>query len=129
MPESKTYLAKLLALVTGIEYMTTICRFPILGTYGLSGLFPLSVVVLGSVTVALVVCAGKGSETIVPLLVFIGVVCGIMLDVVLDTKTDRNLFPLEIVFWTVFVTPILVTSSALGWFFKNRISLKYHLSE
>jgi len=129
MPESKTYLAKLLALAVGIEYITAICRFPIVGTFGLSGLFPLSVVVLGSVTVALVVCGGKGSETIVPLLVFIGVVCGIMLDVVLDTKTDRNLFPLEIVFWTAFVTPILVTSSALGWFLKNRFSLKYHLAE
>ena len=97
--------------------------------HGLIALFALSVVVLGPVTVALVVCAGKGSWTTVPLLVFIGVVSGLMIDVVLDTKTDRNLFPLEIVFWSVFVTPILVASSALGKFLKNRISLKDPLAD
>jgi hypothetical protein len=127
--ESKIYLLKLLALASGIEYVTVVDRLPQLGIHGLSVLFALTLVVLGSTTVALVACAGKGSWIIVPLLVFIGVVSGIIIDASLDTKVDHNLFPLEMVFWSVFVTPILVASSALGWFLKNKTFLKDQLAE
>src|SRR5258708_15786766 len=129
MTESKTWLAKLLALAAGIEYVTVVSRFPILGITSFSALIALSVLVLGPLTVALVICAGKASWLIVPLLVFIGVISGIMIDVVSDTKVDRNLFPIEIILLSVVVAPILVASSALGWFLKNRISLKDPLAQ
>jgi uncharacterized membrane protein len=129
MAESKAYLAKLLALAAGIEYMTVVYKLPQLGNHSLSVLFALTVVLLGSVTVALVVCAGKGSETIVPLLVFIGVASGITIEAFLDTKVDHNLFPLEIIFWSVFVAPTLAASSALGRFLKNKTFLKDRVAE
>jgi hypothetical protein len=126
---SNTYLLKLLALATGLTYVTVIYRFPVFGNHGPIFLFVLSLVVLGPIAAALVVYAGKASWIIAPLLVFIGGVSGIMIDVVLDTKEDRNLFPLEIIVWTVVVIPILTMSSALGWFLKNRTSLKSQLAD
>ena len=86
-----------MAFAAGLEFITVIYRFPILAKYhGLSGLFVLSFVVLGPITFVLVVCSGKGSSIVVPLLILIGVVTGTMVDVVLDTKVDRNLFPILI---------------------------------
>jgi hypothetical protein len=129
MQESKTFLLRLLALISGLVYVTVIYRFPIIGSHGLSALFVLSFVVLGPVALALVVYSGKGSWIIVPPLVLLGAVIGIMIDVVLDTKVDRNLFPVEIVLWCVFLAPVLVASSALGWFLKNRASKTTSLND
>ena len=123
MRERNAFLVRLLAFAAGLVYITVIYEFPIFASYhGLSGLFLLSFVVLGSITFVLVVRAGKGSSIAVPLLILIGVVVGTMADVVLDTKEDRNLFPIEIMLNCAFLAPILLTSSALGWFVKNRSS-------
>jgi hypothetical protein len=121
MQEIKTLSLRLLALTAGLAYLTVIYRFPSVGHHDLIAHLVLSFLVLGPVTVALVVYSGKGSWIAVPLLVLLGVVFGIMIDVVLDTKVDRNIFPVEIVFWCVFLAPVMIVSSALGWFLRNRV--------
>lgn len=123
MRERNALLVRLLAFAAGLGFITVIYKFPIVASYhGLSGLFVLSFVVLGSITFLLVVRSGKGSSITVPLLILIGVVVGTMVDVVLDTKEDRNLFPFEIILNCLFLSPILLAGWALGWFLKNRSS-------
>ena len=45
-----------------------------------------------------------------------------MIDVVLDTKVDRNLFPIEIILYSAMVTPAIVAGSLFGWFLKKKIA-------
>jgi hypothetical protein len=109
---------KLTALVSGAVFVTICLRTP--GVH--EGLFILlSLVILLPVTSALVRYSAQGSWFIAPL-VLIGVVVGIMIDVVLDTKEDRNLFPIEIIVACVLATPSVAIGTALGWFLKKKIA-------
>ena len=122
MRQRNVLLVRLLAFAVGLECITVIYRFPMLATFGLSGVFVLTFVILGPITFVLIVRSGKGSLIIVPLFVLIGVIVGIMVDVVLDTKVDRNIFPIEIIFWCIFLAPALVVTSALSWLLKYKPS-------
>jgi hypothetical protein len=114
----RTLTMRLTALVSGAVFVTICLRTP--GVH--EGLFVLlSLVILLPVTTALVRYSARGSWFIAPL-VLIGVAVGIMVDVVLDTKEDRNLFPIEIIAACVLVTPSVVIGTALGWFLKRKIA-------
>jgi hypothetical protein len=110
---------RLTALVSGALFVTICLRMP--GVNGEWLFVLLSLVILLPVTSALVRYAAQGSWFIAPL-VLIGVAIGIMIDVVLDTKEDRNLFPIEIIAGCVLVTPSVVIGTALGWFLKKKIA-------
>ena len=110
----------LTAFVSGGLFVTICLRTP-----GVSGGGPLrfvllSFVVLMPVTLALVRYSRRDSWLIAPLVV-IGVVVGIMIDVALDTKEDRNLFPIEIVVACALATPPVVAGAALGWLVKKKV--------
>ncbi|HEY9158953.1 MAG TPA: hypothetical protein VIO10_13575 [Candidatus Binatus sp.] len=112
---------RLTALVSGALFVTICLRMPGASGGGPLRFFLLSLVVLLPVTLALVRYSRRDSWLIAPLVV-IGVVVGIMIDVALDTKEDRNLFPIEIVVACALATPPVVTGAALGWFLKKQVA-------
>jgi heme/copper-type cytochrome/quinol oxidase subunit 4 len=111
---------RLTALVSGALFVTICLRAPGLNGEGPLLFVLLTVVALLPVTSALVRYSARGIWFIAPL-VLIGVVVG-MIDVVLDTKEDRNLFPIEMIVACVLVTPSVVIGTALGWFLKKKIA-------
>jgi hypothetical protein len=108
-----------LALAGGILFISLFLRVPEVGTpfrfLILSLLIPLPL------TSLLWACAERLSW-IIPPLILVGVVVGTMIDVVLDTKVDRNLFPFEIILYSAMVTPAIVAGSLFGWFLKKKIA-------
>jgi hypothetical protein len=110
---------KLAALVSGALFVTICLRMTEASNGGPFRFVLLSLVILLPVTLALVRYSGRDSWFIAPLVV-IGVVVGIMIDVALDTKEDRNLFPIEIVAACALVTPSVVTGAVLGWYLKKK---------
>ena len=121
MPIDRTSTMRLMALVGGALFVTICLRVPVASGGGPLRFVLLSLAILLPATLALVRYSGRDSWFIVPLVV-IGVVVGIMIDVALDTKEDRNLFPIEIVVACALVTPAVVTGAALGWFLKRKVA-------
>jgi hypothetical protein len=115
----RTLTMRLTALVGGALFVAICWRMP--GVNGVGLFVLLSLVILLPVTSALVRYSARGIWFVAPL-VLIGVAIGIMIDVVLDTKEDRNLFPIEIIAAWVLVTPSVTIGTALGWFLKKKIA-------
>jgi hypothetical protein len=118
--DRRTLLVSLLALASGAEYLTAVYRLPTLRNLGVTYTFALSFAVLGPVALALVACsAGRLSWVSVPPLMLLGIFIGLVIDLALHPNPDRNLFPLEVVFMSVFLAPAVVTGSVIGWFVKR----------
>jgi len=116
-----TSMMRLAGLVSGALFVTICLRMPGVSDGGPFRFVLLSFVILLPITLALVRYSGRDSWFVAPLIV-IGVIVGIMTNVLLDTKEDRNLFPIEIVVACVLVTPSVVIGAALGSFLKKKVA-------
>jgi hypothetical protein len=117
----RTMVVRVLALLGGVFFMTFCLRTPGIRDGEPLQFFLLSLVILVPLTSVLSARSERYPWAIAQL-ILVGIVVGTMIDVVLDTKEDRNLFPLEIVLDCATVTPAIVAGSLLGWFLKNRTS-------
>ena len=56
----------------------------------------------------------RGNEFFVGLFILAGISIGVLIDVAMD-GTERNLFPLEIMFWYVLIGPTVLLGSGIAW--------------
>src|SRR5216684_927167 len=118
MQSNKPYFTRLLSLLTGAAYVTIFYKIPALGNVGIVGVFAISALVMVPVTLALTAFPERKGWLLAPL-ILLGATIGIMVDVILDTKRDRNLFPLEIAFVWAVLCPAVVAGSTLGWWLRR----------
>jgi len=79
----------------------------------------LAFTVLFPVTLALAAFSERESWFIA-LFVLVGIGIGVIVDAFSD-KVDRNLFPIEIIWWSVLFAPAVIAGTMLGWLIrKNR---------
>lgn len=111
-PFDRTSLMKLLALPIGFSFVEVMYHLPPL-PFGLRGEIIAAVLVLLLISTALSAYSDRQPWLTVPL-VLGGVLFGVIADVSLDTKVDRNLWPLEIVFMCAMSAPGVILGTALG---------------
>lgn len=110
---------RLVATVIGAMYVTLCYKMPELIHLEPIRHVLLAFIVLFPVTLALAAFSERESW-FVALFVLVGIGIGVMIDAFSD-KVDRNLFPIEIMWWSVLLAPAIIAGTTLGWWMrKNR---------
>lgn len=113
----RTSLMKLLAFAIGFLFLEIVYHSPL--PFGPRGQIVAAMLVLLLISTALSAYSDRQPWLTVPL-VFGGVLFGVVADVSLDTKVDRNLWPIEIVFMCAMSAPGVVLGTAVGTTFGIR---------
>ena len=120
----RTLLMKILAFAIGALFVEIIYHLPSTLPFGMLGELAVGTLVLFLVSLALSVYSDRKPWSIV-FLMLAGAVFGVVLDVSLDTKVDRNLWPIEIVIVCVTAAPGVILGTTVGTKFgirrRNRV--------
>jgi hypothetical protein len=109
--------AKILALAAGAMYMLVISRLADEAAFGFADHLTWSAALMFPIALLLSILAGNlRYETVLFLLA--GVSLGLAGDMFMD-GVERNLFPLEFVFWYLLLSPSIIVGTALGWLFER----------
>ena len=108
----RTLFASVAGVIVGALYVTLCYRVPWLIHLRPLYHFGLSFAMLLPISLALVATA-QGKVWLIPLFVAVGISIGVIADVSLD-ENDRNIFPIEIVFWSAFLAPGVLVGAAVG---------------
>lgn len=123
-PFDRTSLMKLLAFPAGFSFVEIVYHLPPL-PYGPEVVAAMLVLLL--VSMALSVYSDRQPWLTVPLMLG-GILFGVIADVSLDTKVDRNLWPFEIIFMCATSAPGVILGTAvgttLGIIRRNRVDAK-----
>jgi hypothetical protein len=113
---------KIGATVAGALYVTLLLRFgePPNGDASAAALqLALAFGVLLLAVAALAGLSERGSKISIPFFV-VGTAIGVLRDALTDTKNDRNLFPIEIVFWSALFAVAMAFGKEIGaWWMKK----------
>lgn len=116
---------KLGAAVAGALYITLLLKVgePPNGDASAAALqLTLALAVLLLAVAALTGLSEWGSKISIPFFV-IGTAIGVLRDALMDTKYDRNLFPIEIAFWCAFFAVAMGFGKEIGAWYKKKRSI------
>jgi hypothetical protein len=106
----------ILAALLGLVYVTAQLRIPVLASVPPIWQFAISFVVIFPITWFLV---SKWRSGFVVLVMFIaGVATGVLVDVALDSG-ERNLFPIEVIWWWVLLGPACALGAIVATKFRS----------
>jgi hypothetical protein len=117
-PFDRTSLMRLLAFPIGFSFLEIFYHLPPL-PFGLRGQIVASLLVLLLISMALSAYSDRRPWLTVPLMLG-GIVFGVIADVSLDTKVDRNLWPIEILLMCAISAPGVIIGTAVGTTFGTR---------
>lgn len=119
----RTSLMKFLAFAIGVLFVEIVYHLPPL-PFGMRGQLVAATLVLLLVSMSLSAYSDRQPWSTVPLMLG-GILFGVIADVFLDTKVDRNLWPIEIVIMCAISAPGVILGTAVGTLFgirrRNRI--------
>jgi hypothetical protein len=123
MKLTDTFWTKLGVAVAGALYITLCLKLgePPNGSASAATIeLVLAFVVLLATVAALAGLSESGSKISIPFFV-VGTAIGVLVDALTDRKNDRNLFPIEMVFWSAFFAMAMGFGKELGeWWRKKR---------
>ena len=117
-PFDRTSLTKLLAFAIGFSFVEVVYHLPPLPPRPFGQLFAWMLALL-LLSTALSAFSDRQPWFTVPLMLG-GIVFGVIADVSLDTKVDRNLWPIEIMLMCVISAPGVIIGTAVGTSFGIR---------
>jgi hypothetical protein len=111
-PFDRTSLMRLLAFSIGFSFLEIFYHLPRL-PFGMRGQLVAALLVLLLISMALSAYSNRQPWLTVPLMLG-GIMFGVITDVSLDTKVDRNLWPIEIVLMCAISAPGVILGAAAG---------------